>query len=364
MIPLLIPDLPLADELLPWLKQIDSNKWYSNFGPLVQEFEAQLSTIIHSPLVSVNSGTSALELSLGALNLPAQTKVLLPGFTFPATATAVKALGLQPLFSDIDPDSWQLTPAIARQVLAHQDYDVAIPVTTFGHPQPADEWDQFFLDTGVTVLIDAASSFAQQSTGDHCIAAFSLHATKLFGIGEGGLVACRDTEFIKQVKKLSNFGFEQSVITQAGSNGKLSEYHAAAGLAQLVRWPEIKQRREAVWRLYRQYIDPHLLQAMPKHHIPSVLSVKIHSERNNARVMTEVTDYFHKQGIQTRRWYYPAVHQHPAFRECLNFAPQESSHLPVTENLSLLGLPFHSSLTEDDIVSICHHLNICTHQFT
>ncbi len=346
MIPLLVPDLPNTEELLPWLKCIDNNKWYSNFGPLVQKFESELTNLLDSNLTTVSSGTSALELSLLALDLPIGSKVLLPAFTFPATVTAVKYTGLQPVFTDIDPDTWLLTPNIARQILDKISYDVVIPVTTFGHPQPADEWDQFSEDTNVTVLIDAASSLGNQPIGKRCIITFSLHATKAFGIGEGGLIVADSADFIQQVRTLSNFGFENGTIVKSGSNAKLSEYHAAVGLAQLRRWPKITQKRQTIWNIYQKYLDKATLQSMPENHIPAILSVKVNDDipiQNNPQV-------------KTRRWYYPPLYKHPAFTDIVKISPQEDDYLPITENLSLLGLPFHTSLTEDDIIYICNNL--------
>jgi len=348
MIPLLVPDLPTTEELLPWLKRIDSNKWYSNFGPLVQEFELKLTKLLGSNLTTVSSGTSALELALLALDIPSNSKILLPAFTFPATVTAVKSVGLQPIFTDIDPNTWLLTPTIARQVLNRVSIDVIIPVTTFGHPQPTDEWDKFSHDTGITVLIDAASSFGKQPTGKHCIVTFSFHATKAFGIGEGGLVVANSAEFIEQVRILSNFGFDNGVIIKAGSNAKLSEYQAAVGLAQLERWAKISQKRQVVWDIYQHYLDQEILQNMPTNHIPAILSVKV---KDNSTI-----ERFAKCQIQTRRWYYPPLYKHPAFTDVPKFAPQANDYLPVTENLSLLGIPFHTSLTESDISYICNQL--------
>ncbi len=346
MIPLLVPDLPTTEELIPWLKCIDNNKWYSNFGPLVQKFESELTDLLGSNVTTVNSGTSALELSLLALELPIGSKVLLPAFTFPATVTAVKYIGLQPIFTDIDPNTWLLTPNIARQILDKLTYDVVIPVTTFGHPQPTDEWDKFSNATGVKVLIDAASSFGNQPIGKHCIVIFSLHATKAFGIGEGGLVVSNSADFIRQVRALSNFGFENGTIVKSGSNAKLSEYHAAVGLAQLKRWNRITQKRGLIWSIYQKYLAKTSLQSMPENHVPAILSVKIQDD-----IPILANKY-----IKTRRWYYPPLYKHPAFIDIVKISPQEDDYLPITENLSLLGLPFHTSLTKAEIIYICNNL--------
>jgi len=195
-IQLLVPDLPSADELLPWLERIDKNRWYTNFGPLVIELEHALTKRLAGcssagpqkdiRLVTVNSGTAAIELAILALALPEQSRVLLPAFTFPATCTAVQRAGLHPVFSDVDEQNWTLTPDIAHAALRHIRFDLVLPVAAFGCPQPADEWDEFSRETGIPVLIDAAAAFDNQDIGNRCVVAFSLHATKTFGVGEGG----------------------------------------------------------------------------------------------------------------------------------------------------------------------------------
>ncbi len=371
MIPVLVPDLPTTEELLPWLRRIEHNKWYTNFGPLVQEFESQLIKLFTQEnkghlkrnlyLTTVSSGTTALELALLALNLPAGCHALLPAFTFPATAIAIKRSGIQPIFTDVDPQQWLLTPKIARQVLEKKPYDVVIPVATFGCPQPVEEWDKFNEETGIPVLIDAAAAFGTQSIGERCIITFSFHATKPFGIGEGGLVVANRFDFIDQVRKLSNFGFDCGTITQSGSNAKLSEYHAAVALAQLKRWTQIIERREKIWEIYRRNLsvmeNKISLQKVPSDYIRATLSIKINSINTHLEQLIEQLTH---QGIQTRRWYYPPLFKFPAFRDAVRISPDGCNDLVVTQKLSqcLLGLPFHTSLKEETIAFICRHLRI------
>jgi len=362
MIPLLIPDLPTTEQLIPWLRRIDNNKWYSNFGPLVQEFESKLKQFL-SPqqpidLTTVSSGTTALELALLALNLPVGSQVLLPALTFPATATAIERAGLQPIFTDVEPYAWLLTPDIARQVHKKLAYDAVMPVATFGCPQPVTEWDKFSEETGIPVLLDAAAAFGSQTIGQRCVITFSFHATKPFSIGEGGLVVANSPDFIRLVKRLSNFGFDNGIIIQSGSNAKLSEYHAAVGLAQLARWQQIVKRRQYLWRKYRQHLqtmDNHIsLQRTPNNHIPAILLIKVSPPDKLVALIKHLTN----QGIETRRWYCPPLYEHPAFSNIPRLAPDGSEQLPVTEKLSksLLGLPFHTALDEEQIAYVCSGL--------
>jgi len=119
MIRCLVPDLPSAAELLPWLQRIDANRWYTNGGPLVREFEQRLGEFMGggASCVTLSSGMSALELGLLALGIGAGKRVLLPALTFPATALAVSRCGAEPVLCDVAAGTWSMTPAIAREAV-------------------------------------------------------------------------------------------------------------------------------------------------------------------------------------------------------------------------------------------------------
>lgn len=371
-IPLLRPDLPTATELLPWLEQIDQRRWYTNFGPLAQLLEQRLCALLEDngavfarPLhvASSSSGTSALELGLHCLNLPPGAKVLLPALTFPATGTAVRYAGLTPVLSDVESDTWLLTPAIARRVLQHSDIDLVMPVASFGYPQDASAWDRFTEETGIPVLIDAAAGLANQTVGLHSKIAFSLHATKAFGIGEGGLLAARDENFIQRFKTLSNFGFADGLIARAGTNAKLSEYHAAVGLAQWQRWPQMKRQRQQLRRHYERLFQRYGLierlqtQGDAERHLHNILPLCLPPGDKIEALM----GFLQQSGIETRRWYCPPLSRQPAFANCerLNpWAEGAAAALPVTEQLAarLLGVPFYPGLSHTQIERICAQL--------
>src|SRR3954468_24014544 len=207
-IQLLIPDMPDAQSLLPWLQRIDAARWYTNFGPLVQMLEARLASryAAETRVVSVNSATMGLELALIALDLAPGARVLLPGLTFAASAAAVLRAGCVPVFADVDPQTWLLTPAIAERVAGEMRLGAVMPVSTYGAPQGRDEWDAFVARTTLPVVMDAAAAFDSQQMGSRYAAAFSMHATKVLGAGEGGFVASADDAFLERVRRLSNFG--------------------------------------------------------------------------------------------------------------------------------------------------------------
>ena len=349
-IKLLVPDMPSADALAPYLARIDAARWYTNFGPLVHELEDRLrgQFAADDHVVTVASGTAGLELALLGLRLPAGARVLLPDFTFVATATAIMRSGLRPTVGDVDPRSWLLTPAIARRAIGAGPVDAVMPVATFGCPQDADAWDRFSEETGLPVVIDAAGAFGNQRAGRRAHTVFSLHATKALGAGEGGFVVSRDAALIERIRRLSNFGIDVTtgIVDRPGTNAKLSEYHAAVALAALDRWPARAEARRAKWRVslgtMREMYPALVTQERPDAGIYTIAPVllPIHA------VTEAVIDVLARAGVQTRRWYHPPLSRHPAFDGL-----DKAGALNGVESISgrVLGVPFHLGLSVAEI---------------
>ncbi|MCO7226142.1 DegT/DnrJ/EryC1/StrS aminotransferase family protein [Pleionea sp. CnH1-48] len=353
----LVPSLPAPDELLPYLNRMAETRWYSNQGPLYSEFKqaviAQLSSRnpelppVHGEVVS--SGTAALELALMALKLAPGSYVLVPALTFVASALAVLRVGLVPVICDIDADSWQLTPDMAKKVANQRPIAAVLPVATFGIPVETKPWDDFVEDTQIPVVIDAAAAFAEQKVGQRSNLVVSFHATKLLGIGEGGGVFSRQPDFIEAIHKCSNFGLHQGASQETGFNAKLSEYHAAVGLAQLARWPELYQGYRECHRWYMERINHWSgISSQPgaEHFTPGVEVLLLECEADF------VQSQLQRQSIETRRWYYPALHCHPAILSKSELATEPGQDgLAVVDRMSqyLLGFPYHLYLTEQEV---------------
>jgi dTDP-4-amino-4,6-dideoxygalactose transaminase len=356
-IPLMRAQLPDADALLPYLRRIDANRWYTNFGPLVRDLEQRLAGHFAGTVqaVSMSSGTAALELALGALELPPGATVLLPALTFVATATAVIRAGYRPLIADVDEANWLLTPELARRVLSTHRVDAVMPVATFGLAQDVEAWDRFAADTDIPVLIDAAGAFGNQPAAKRCHVAFSLHATKALAAGEGGFVVTGDGALAERMRTLSNFGIDltqNSQVFAPGSNGKLSEYHAAVAHAALDAWPDVSQRRRDVRARYLQSLARQCpdvsVQTGDADGIYPILVVALPSGASARDVQKALTG----QGIHTRQWYCPTLDRHPAFADFGGPA------LDVAHDLSerLLGLPFFIDIAPTQIDRVCRAL--------
>lgn len=349
--------MPRREDLEPFLVEVDAARWYTNFGPLLRRFESGVAGLFQSPapsLTSVSNGTLALELGLAALGLPAGSKVLIPALTFVASASAVLRAGLSPVIADVDPGSWVLTPAIAREAMRRTRIACVMPVAAFGCPVPAGEWDAFSEQTGLPVLVDAAGAFGNQQAGRRVVLAFSLHATKALGVGEGGLVVARDAAYVERVRRLSNFGIDirTGFSEAAGSNAKMSEFHAAVGLAALARWPERSRMRSELHRTYLAALRrecPWLThQARPEGGVYTILQVALPDGADRGTVAAALA----ARGIETRAWYLPLVPDHPAYASC------ETADLSVVRSLGprLLGVPFHPGLGDGEIARICSAL--------
>jgi dTDP-4-amino-4,6-dideoxygalactose transaminase len=218
--------------------------------------ERELAGLAAAPFaVAVSNGTMGLELGLKALNIAAGGRVLLPALTFPATASAVVRAGLTPVFADIDAHTLSLSPESARRAMAATAIDAVLTVSVHGHLHDPEAWDAFSAEHGVPVLIDAAGVAGYQKIGSTTSAVFSLHATKPLGIGEGGFLATASSDVAEQVRCLSNFGFQSGQARSIGTNAKLSEYHAAVGLAAVANWPAIKAARQVVYQDYVRLLD-------------------------------------------------------------------------------------------------------------
>lgn len=350
-ISLLVPRMPTADQIVPYLQEIDSNKHYTNFGPLNKRLEKRVIADVAPHLnednvTTVANCTIGLELALHAHGLAPGSKVLVPSLTFVATATAIIRAGMTPVFADVARDTWALEPGLAESFIG--DVDAVMPVSTFGYPQNVEGWDDLSARYGKPVLIDAAGAYGNQKVGKVSDVIFSFHSTKSFGAGEGGVVISPSAERIATVRRLSNFGIDTSraLLVDLGTNGKMSEYHCAVGLAMYDQWDQIQLSRRALLSQYHRVLAvtcPEIeFQVKPDVGVYPILPVLLPI---GCRAV-EVSEILKEDGIETRRWYCPPAHLHPALK-----GYPSAGTLRVSEDLGerILGLPFHLDLSTEQI---------------
>jgi dTDP-4-amino-4,6-dideoxygalactose transaminase len=286
-----------------------------------------------------------------ALGLPPGALVAMPAWTFVATAHAVLQAGLTPWFLDVDHETWALSPQIVLDALPRAPGPVAavIPVSPFGSPVDTGSWLKLREQTGLAVLIDAAAAFDTAHDGA-LPTIISLHATKVLGIGEGGLVASNDTLLIDRLRQLTCYGFKGSrESAMPATNAKLSEYAAAVGMAGLDMWPTTRMRYGLVAQGLRIALsgitDVQFQSGWGSHWVSSVCVVRL-PEGSADRVEQRLS----AEGIDTRRWWARGCQGHPAF------AGLPHTPLAVTERLadSTLGLPYAMDLDGRMIGRIAH----------
>jgi dTDP-4-amino-4,6-dideoxygalactose transaminase len=342
------PKLPDAAAIMPYLRAIDQNRWYSNWGPLVTALEARLAghfRLGDETVVTVVNGTIGLTLALMALDAEPGTLCIMPSWTFTATAMAAIAAGLVPYFVDVDPESWAITPDIVHDAIATAPGRVGavIPVIPFGCPSNGDVWDAFAESTGIPTVIDAAAAFDSWKPTRQP-AMISLHATKILGVGEGGMVISTDPRILRKVRTCANFGFDGDRDSRmVAINGKMSEYHAAVGLAALDAYLSTRKAycdvasayAEGFRGLYSLFPQPGFGATW----IASTMMVTLQDRPAEA-----FADALWTRGVDTRRWWGRGLHHHRALKN------YPSTGLPTTDWLAdhTIGLPMSSDLTFEE----------------
>ena len=340
-IPFLQPRLPCAEEYLPYLQEIDRNRWYSNFGALVQQFEREcLETFFsgHGSVCTIANCTLGLMLALR--NSRPGKYVIMPSFTFAATALSAKWAGLQPFFVDIDPNTWTLDTEQVLEAIDTLGDDVAavMPYATFGTALDLAFYEDLE-QRGIPVIVDAAPGLGAVNpdstpfgTGFSGTIVFSMHATKPFGIGEGGLIYSGRQETINRLKQLSNFGFSSPGFTEmVGMNAKLPEVAAAIGLAVIKSYPQKLRQLAGLRDAYiaaitaQANLPPALRMQSVRGDVPQqFMPVLLPANADTAGIVSKLL----RQGIEARRYFDPPCHRQPVLGDAPHLA------LDVTNDIS------------------------------
>ena len=327
-------------------------------GPQVAAFEEEFAEQVVGgrTCVAVNSGTSGLHLGLLAAGVGPGDEVIVPSFTFAATANSVALTGATPVFADIEPEHFCLDPdAVAASVTSRT--KAILPVHLFGHPADMAALTDIASSRGLMLFEDAAQ--AHSATMDRrpvgsfgSFAMFSLYPTKNMTSGEGGMVSCATPELVRQVRLLRNQGMEKQYANEVvGLNNRMTDLHAAIGRVQLRKlagWTETRQRNA-------RFFDEHLEGvAIPQvasgaTHVYHQYTIRVSDDRD--AVAARLREEF-KVGTGV---YYPIPNHR--LQSLARFAPD--LHLPETERAAaeVLSLPVHPSLSDGDLERIVSAVN-------
>jgi dTDP-4-amino-4,6-dideoxygalactose transaminase len=346
-VPWVRPYFDDEDAVLADIRQALSTGQVTNDGPYLREFERRLASYLGvGECVVVSSGSAALVLAAHALGLRG-AKAVVPSFTFSATVNALVESGMTPVFCDIEPDTWTLSPAHLRRLLAaDRDIRLVVPVNVYGVAPDLRAIRECVAGSRATIMLDNAHGLGTEQYGVRCapepaVQTYSFHATKILPAIEGGAVVAPDPGLLAEIRRLRNHGLAADLLASApGYNAKMSELHAAVGLHSLRGLDgALSRRRDYAGRL-RRVLTESCADTFTVQHVPD----GIHTNFQNLGVLSHRIGAVAMQtaladdGIETRRYFWPPLHELPAHRGRLS--------LPVTDTVSstVLCLPLHSRM--------------------
>lgn len=313
-------------------------------GERVRLFEEAVALATGMPhAVAVSSGTAALYLALRAMGIGPGADVLVPDFTFPATANAVEATGARVLVGDVRGDTWNLDLGRAPSA------KLAMPVDCFG--LPAD------LPAGLVVEDAACALGATRPGGFADVACLSFHPRKVVTTGEGGMVLMKDGDLAARLRRLRDHGRDGAGFSDWGLNLRMTDFQASLGLAQMERLDELLAARARLAAAYRDRLghDARLrLQHVPDGLGPTwqTFAVRLEPGHDRDRVVTSLRRRGVEAGIATY-----ALHRLPYHRERHAL---HANDFPEADALALRGLalPLHPGLAADDVQRVCDALDV------
>lgn len=338
------------------------NRWLTNGGPLLREFEERVAELaeVRNAVATCNA-TAGLHLLIHGCGLTGE--IIMPALTFVATAHAVRWLGLQPVFCDIDPATGCLHPAQVEAAITPHTTGI-IGVHLWGRPCPADELEKIAAGNSLILLFDAAHALGctyreQRIGGFGAAEVFSFHATKVAHSFEGGAITTNNDELAQRLRAMRNFGLNQDGVVEAlGTNAKMSEAAAAMGLTSLDAFSRAVVHNRVNYELYRCELD-------------GVAGVQMISydeqESNNYHYLVIEVDegicglgrdllreVLRAENVVAQRYFHPGCHQMEPYRS------ERTVTLPHTERLSarVLALPTGPGVSREDIRRVCDIVRI------
>jgi dTDP-4-amino-4,6-dideoxygalactose transaminase len=359
------PNIGDRERLLARINDMLDRRWLSNNGPYVQQFEQQITEMIGvKHCIALCNATVALEIVARAAGVTGE--VIIPSFTFIATAHALQWQQITPVFCDVDPQTHNIDPHRVEAMITPRTTAI-IGVHVWGQPCDVAALADIAKRHGLRLIYDAAHAFgcAYQGTmignfGDAEV--FSFHATKFFNTFEGGAVVTNDDELASKIRLMQNFGFvNYDQVDYIGINGKMSEVSAAMGLTGL---ESIKEFIAVNYRNYQHYQRE--LSGIPGLRF---ITYDETEKRNYQYIVIEIDqaitgisrDQLMKtlwaENVIARRYFYPGCHRMEPYR---SYFPHAGLLLPETEALCqrTLQLPTGTAVGEQDISTICQIIQL------
>lgn len=350
--------MPSMEEYIEEIRSIWDSHWLTNMGEKHKALQAELQKYMGVPAVELlTNGHMALELSLQAMNL--QGEVITTPFTFASTTHAIVRNGLEPVFCDIDPETYTMDVTQIERLITDRTCAI-LPVHVYGNICNIEEIERIAHKYGLKVLYDAAHTFGETYKGQGIgnfgdASCFSFHATKVFNTIEGGAVCYRDPDMGRRLYELKNFGIHgPEEVDAVGANAKMNEFCAAMGLCNLRHVDEEIAKRRAVVERYREHLEGvdglRLNVQQPEVRSNYAYFPVVFDENLFGASRNEVMDALAQNGIGARKYFYPLTNTFECFH-----GKYDVDATPVALHVAkrVLTLPLYADLSMEDVDRIC-----------
>ncbi|MCI5148350.1 MAG: aminotransferase class I/II-fold pyridoxal phosphate-dependent enzyme [Candidatus Electrothrix sp. MAN1_4] len=354
------PNVGSRDKFFSRMEEMFDRGWLTNNGPFVREFEQRIEELTGAKhCIAMCNGTVALEIAVRSLGLKGE--VIVPSFTFAATAHCLQWQEITPVFCDIDPSTHTIDPAKIENLITPRTTGI-IGVHLWGRPCNVVALQEIANNHDLRLMFDASHALGASNNGlmvgnFGSLEVFSFHATKFVNCFEGGAIVTNDDSLAKKIRLMKNFGFDGlDNVVYLGTNGKMSEPSAAMGLTSLDALDDIVGANKRNYRTYKKGLQD--VSGV------DMLDYDEKEDNNYQYIVLEIDEpqfglsrdtlvvFLHAENVRARRYFYPGCHRMEPYR---SFFPNAGLLLPKTKILTekVICLPTGKSIKASDIETIC-----------
>ncbi len=359
------PNIGDRQRLMERIGEILDRRWLTNHGPFVEDFEQRVAAFLGvKHCIAMCNGTVALEIAIRGLDLKGE--VIVPSFTFVATAHALQWQEITPVFCDIDPRTHTLNPLQIERMITPRTTGI-IGVHLWGKPCAVGALEEIARERNLKLMFDASHAFGCSWRGGMIgnfgsAEVFSFHATKFFNTFEGGAIVTNDDALAARIRLMKNFGFAgYDNVIYLGTNGKMSEISAAMGLTGLDCLAEFVGANRRNYHTYQQE-----LAGIPGLHLHrydeseqcNYQYIAVEVDEEEAGISRDrLIRILHAENVIARRYFWPGCHRMEPYR---SFFPHAGLLLPETERVAarILVLPTGTAVTVEDVARVCQILRL------
>ena len=354
------PNLGDREAMLRRMNDIFDSRWFTNDGPLVKEFESRIQELVGvRHCVAMCNATIALEIAIRALELHGE--VIVPAYTFIATAHALHWQEITPVFADMDPATHNVAPETIERLITPRTTGI-IGVHVWGRPCDTEAIESIAAKHKLKVMYDAAHAFGCSHQGNMignfgACEVFSFHATKFINCFEGGAVVTNDDTLAAKLRLMRNFGFAGfDKVIYPGTNGKLTEVCAAMGITSLEAMEEIIAANRRNYEAYREGLKGLLGISLKEYDAGErrnyqYIVVEV-DETKAALNRDELVAVLQAENVLARKYFWPGCHRMEPYK---SFFPNAHLLLPHTERLAarIMVLPTGQAVGVEDVEKVC-----------